>query len=519
MGLITSLLRRVGLASPEKSAATQLPVIAPPKVRPGSTSVPSGVRRSGTRGTNKIQETDRRVATTDLLTLRVGTSTKKVIHDLAAVTPDLSASLDAYLRLAVTPSFKAIARNQDGTANPEATTALQQVLGRFNHLQDYVQGFSEIRNIYSVAEALVKEIRMYGSCCLELVLDRARLPYKLQPISTTQIVWKDDGKQVYPAQAAPGGDEIDLDIPTFFYEEIDSDLLESYSVSPMEASVQATLADQEFTNDVRRVIKRALHPRMAAKITFEQFRKSLPPDVAADPQKFQEYQEQYISLIQEQVNGLEPDDALVFFDTLQFEYLSRGNESLEREYATLQGILNSKMAAGAKVPGAVLGHGAGSQNIASTESALFVKYATGTQLHVNNIISRALTMAVRLLGHDVYVEFAFQKPDLRPEIELEAFKTMEQERVLKLLSLGLISDEEACIQLTGNLPPAGAPKLSGTGFHSGAAQLNANPYSTTGSMGSSQSTKDKANAPGTPEASKGPTRQQQQQAEHLRQII
>lgn len=499
MGLLNSLLSRF-------SAATTLPGITPPKVKPGSSTVPSNVRRSSTRGVTKLQETDRRVATTDLLSLRSGRSTKKVIHDLSIVTPDLSASVDAYLRLAITPSFTAIARNQDGTANSEATVALQQVLSRFNNLQDYTQGYSEIRSIHSVGEALARELRMYGSCSLELVLDKARLPYRLQPISTTQIVWKDDGKQVYPAQAPASGDEIDLDIPTFFYEELDSDLLEPYSVSPMEAAVQATLADQEFMNDLRRVIKRALHPRMTAEIVFEQFRKSVPPDVAADPVKLVEYQNNFISAIQESVNSLEPDDALVFFDTLKFDYMSRGNESLEREYATLQGITNSKMAAGAKVPGAVLGHGAGSQNIASTESALFVKYATGTQMHVNAILSRALTMAVRLLGHDVYCEFAFEKPDLRPEIELEAFKSMKQERTLTLLSLGLISDEEAAIQLTGKLPPAGAPKLSGTGFKSGSSTstINANPYSTTGSQGSSQSTKDKANAPETPTQTKGP---------------
>jgi len=503
MGILNTVF---GYFLPEKQAATQLPNFEPPKVKPGSSALPSSVKRSSTRGTSKLQETDRRVATTDLLSLRSGTSTKKVVHDLATVTPDLSASINAYLRLAVTPEFTAIARNQDGTANPEATAALQQVLNRFNSLQDYVQGFSEIRSVHSVAEAMVKELRMYGSCSMELVLDKARLPYKLQPISTTQIGWKDDGKQVFPFQKPASGDDIDLDIPTFFYEELDSDLTNAFSVSPMEAAVQATLADQEFTNDIRRVIKRALHPRMTGSIDFEQFRKSLPPDVSADPKAFQEYQNQFLTAIQDQVNGLEPDDVLVFFNTLQFEYLSRGNESLEREYSTLQNILNSKMAAGAKVPGAVLGHGAGSQNIASTESALFVKYALGTQLHVNSILSRALTMAVRLLGHDAYVEFAFQKPDLRPDIELEAFKTMKQERTLELLSLGLISDEEASITLTGKLPPKGAQKLSGTGFKgkSAGGDINANPYSTTGSPGSSQSTKDKANAPDTPTQSKGP---------------
>ena len=194
-----------GRQETEKSAAVNLPDVAPPKVRPGSAAMPSSLRRSSTRGTTKLQETDRRVATTDLLTLRSGANTKKVIHDLAMVTPDLSASLSAYVRMVVTPKFSAIARNQDGTANPEATAALQQVLARFNRLHDYTQGYSEIRDIYGVAEALTIELRLYGSCALELVLDRARMPYKLQPISTTQIIWKDDGKQVFPAQQPASG--------------------------------------------------------------------------------------------------------------------------------------------------------------------------------------------------------------------------------------------------------------------------------------------------------------------------
>lgn len=41
---------------------------------------------------------------------------------------------------------------------------------------------------------------------------------------------------------------------------------------------------------------------------------------------------------------------------------------------------------------------------------------------------------------------------------------MKQSRVLELLSLGFMSDEEASIMLTGKLPSANAPQLSGTGF-------------------------------------------------------
>lgn len=497
---------RWGAARPtvEKRAATPLPDLAEPKVPKVQQTAPSSVRRSGQRGTQKLQENDRRTATTDLLTLRAGQTTKEVIRNLSATTPDLSAAVNAYIRTVVTPSFTAIARNQDGTANPEATNAVQQLVTRFNNLQDYGPGYSEIRSIHGVAEALTKELRLYGSCSLELVLDKARLPYKLQPVSTTQIVWEDDGSSTYPVQKTAGGQETILDVPTFFYEDLDPDLLEAYSVSPMEPAVQAVLQSTEFTNDLRRVIKRALHPRLNAEIDFEAFRKSIPLDVASDPEKFSAYQAQFLANIQEQLNNLEPDDALVSYDLVKFEYLSRGNESLEREYETLEGISNGKTASGAKVPGAVLGHGAGSQNIASSETMLFLQYATGTQLHVNAILSRALTLGARLMGHDVYVDFKFSKPDLRPESELAAFRAMDQSRVLELLSLGLLTDEEASIQLTGKLPPPGAARLSGTGFKNGGTAINSNPFSSTGSMGTTQDTSGQRQQPETPTQPKGP---------------
>jgi hypothetical protein len=109
------------------------------------------------------------------------------------------------------------------------------------------------------------------------------------------------------------------------------------------------------------------------------------------------------------------------------------------------------------------------------------------------------------MGHDVYVEFAFDKPDLRPDSELAAFKAMDQSRILELLSLGLMTDEEASIQLTGQLPPAGMTPLSGTGFKTGGgAGVNSNPYSTTGSQGTTQDTAGQRQQPETPEQPKGP---------------
>lgn len=482
-------------------AAAQLPPPVAPKVKPGQQGVAAFIKRGATtKGDIKLLENDRRSANTDLLTHRTGANTKEVLRNITRTSPDLSASVNAYVRMVVTRGFAAVARNEDGTANPEATVACQSLLNRFNYLGDYTDGFSGMCSLHALAEALTIELRVNGSCAIELVLDKARLPYRLQPIATTQVFFVDDGSASIRPEQRINGRIIDLDIPTFFYESIDPDLLEAYSISPMEAAIQPTLADTEFTNDVRRIIKKALHPRFDASVAMAEFLKALPLDIQGDAEKTKAYQNAFISAQAEVLNGLEVDDVLVHFDNIKFDFINNGNVSLDREYDTLQGMMDQKMASGSKSPGAVLGHGAASQNIASTETLLFMRYCEGVQLKINSILSRALTLGLRLLGYDVFVEFSFDRIDLRPESELESFRAMKQSRVLDLVSIGYLSDEEGCIQLTGRLPPKDFKPLSGTMFRTPAkAADTANPTSNT-----STSTFGKATAPDTPQNAPGP---------------
>jgi hypothetical protein len=101
---------------------------------------------------------------------------------------------------------------------------------------------------------------------------------------------------------------------------------------------------------------------------------------------------------------------------------------------------------------------------------------------LNEIFSRAFTLATRLLGYDVVVEFRYSPVELRPETELEAFKQTRQMRVLELLSYGFLTDEEASLELTGKLPPKGFKPLSGTQFKTGGVKdENSDPSSNNGS--------------------------------------
>jgi len=186
----------------------------------------------------------------------------------------------------------------------------------------------------------------------------------------------------------------------------------------------------------------------------------------------------------------------VSFDMVNYSYLDGGHQPgqiLEQ----VQKVLNAKLVSGVKTLPVALGFGS-SANASSTESLLYLKSADMLRRKLNETYSRALTVAIRIMGIDGYVEFAYEELDLRPSKELEAFRSMEQSRILDLLSLGMISDEEACLKLTGQLPPAGYTPKSGTLFRSTAAAAPvANPTSGTSAV-------EKTLTPKTPTKPKGP---------------
>lgn len=475
------------------SAATQLPSALPPKVRPGHRSFLSFLTTTKPSDST-LAKNDRRLATTDITTFRAGASTSKVIRDFVASSPDLSAAVFAYLRVGITKGYTVVAMNPDGTFNPEATNLAQQITQRMDYMPDYSTGFSGTWSLRSVSEALAKELVMEGACSSELVLDKTRLPSRIQPLAVANISFYPDGDILKPVQKV-GGEEIDLDIPTFFYTALDQDLLNPYASSMLEPAIKAVIFSEEFIKDLQRVAKRAVHPRLYIKLVEEQIRKGMPSEAQHDQDKLNAYLNSVMSDVEQKINGLNPEDALVMFDSIQADVLNNGNISIGQEWSTLSDIVNSKLSTGAKTMPAILGHGVGSQNVASSESMLFVKNAAGAvQLKLNEHYSRLFTLAVRLFGHDVVVEFKYDDIDLRPEAELESFRQTKQSRVLELLSLGLITDDEASLTLTGRLPPAGYKPLSGTMFQSKKAE-NPDNKDGTSNDGSTLNQKQKSDQP------------------------
>jgi hypothetical protein len=442
-----------------------MPTVMTPKVANKQQTQPSYVPTT-TFVSAPLLKNDSRAASTDIASVaRQASTTPGVIRALARLTPDLSAAVNAFLRVGIPEKWHVVARNIDGSFNRDATALATNILRQFDLMPDYASGFSQVACMRSLCESLGKELIIEGGCAMELVLDKNRMPYKFQPVSVSQIIFREDKdtQHIFPQQLI-SGDYIDLDQPTFFYTSLDQDLLTAYAISPLEGAVQPVLASADFVSDMRRICKRAVFPRYDVEIDEEKLRARMPPEVLNDTAKANEFLNTTIGSIQTVINSMNPEDAIVHFDFFIVKTVEhKGSDATDFE--TVKNIYDEKVSTGAKVMPSILGHGAGSQNVASTETMVFMLSANGMiRLKLQEILSKAMTLCVRLFGNDVTVEFLFDDIDLRPASELESFKSMKQARVLELLSLGFMSDDEAALQLTGEMTPAGFKPLSGTGF-------------------------------------------------------
>jgi hypothetical protein len=485
------------------SAATVIaPQPLPTKVSRTQITLPSYLTTAKPPTTTPLIRKDRLLANRSILDYRVSADTRQVLSDFSRADPNLSAAVTAYIRTGITSGYTAIARNTDGTVNPEASAALAVVITNMNVLNDYTIGYDDGRSIRSLSESWAREIFTQGAMCGELVLNKLRLPSHIHPIATAQVRLfpSSDARKIVPKQFL-SGEYYDLDVPTFFMVKLDEDLTDPYPISPIEPAIQAVLFSAEFLDDLRKIVKKAIHPRVVVTIDEEKFKKGLSPDLAGDAEKTANFMNQVIADVTAKINGLNPEDAIVMFDTMGITVVDHGNTNLSNEYEVIQGLADAKLASGAKVLPTVLGHSNGTTNTASAETLLFMKFVEGTVwAKLNEMFSKVFTLAVRLMGHDVYVDFKYNSIDLKPESELEAFKAMKQSRVLEQLSLGLITDADASIQLTGQLPPAGMAALSGTGFFNKGAAPAGDGYNGASNSGS---TMNQATRPTTPTKPKG----------------
>ena len=470
---------------PSISAKSSLAPVPLPTKMPNKPQALASFKTQVAKSTSALSNTDRRLANTDVTQYRGGASTNAIIRDMVASSPDLGATVNAYLRTGIPEEYTLLAYDMEGSINVDASRTVGEILRRMTLIGDPSLGYNPVTDLDSLSESLGKELLQYGAMALELVLDKQRLPTYMNPVSVTKLQFMEEDGGVYPVQVL-SGNVVKLDIPTFFYISLDQDLLTAYASSYLESAIQAVLADGQFMNDLRKAMNRSIQPRMIATLVMDKLMNSFSPVVRNDKDLQATAVAGLIEQLTNQLQDLQPEDALISTDAVVYDTKAAGGDKGDTAgtLQAVQSLIENKLTAGSKSLPAVLGRDAGASS-STTSTMLFLKNANILRRKLNTLYSRALTMAMRILGEDVYVEFKYRALDLRPESELEAYKAMEQSRVTEQWSLGAITDETAIMQLTGKLPPAGFKTLAGTMFKTNQA-ASANPASQTAVMNGSK---------------------------------
>lgn len=467
-------------ASAGGKGAQPLTVVVPPGII-GAIKSRSDPSRQPERGATITQNPIYPVLDTSIRTLRQHQSVVELIRHLARVEGPFATAVHNIVEVAAS-KYTILAYDATTHAlSVEGTTLAMSIAENMDTPMDY-GGSTKKTSIAGTVKTMLREALLTGIVTAELALNKASLPDYIQVVGGETLDWADAGDGgVYPVQTQAGKNEpVSLDIPNFFYAHLNPDPDTVAPRSMMEACLKILVYFEEFMEDIRRSVRVAGHNRMTIELDAEKISKTAPRDVQSDAGKLSSYLNSVRSAVELQLAQISPEQALVHYNTAKPDVLQSGSGT-KIDYTPLLNVVAGQYATSMKTPPSVLGLRleGGSQQMGSVETLIFLKSAKTLHTPVETVMSRILTLAARLYGADVYVWFRMNDLDLRPELELEAFRTMREARLLNHLSLGLITDDEFAVEV-GTFPrPPGAVNLSGTMFnHKQAMEVSTSPGDT-----------------------------------------
>jgi hypothetical protein len=411
-----------------------------------------------------------------------------------------STSVHSYVQLAMSGYVVTGFDSATNKFSKEATRAAKYLTTSTDTLQHYTKGYADKQSIDGFLETALKEVVQTGALCTELVLHTDFTPHNMVVVPTPSIrfKWNKRESKRYPVQVPnnysifgirdtrnvipitnhtkhsahpiPGVKnpdqerEVTLDRPTIFYSSIQQNSGNTYATPLMEAALQNIFVFAEFVEDIYKILKKAGHNRLVITLNQEKIQQGAPDDARSSADEMIKYLERTREQVEHIISCLNPEDALVIYDTAQADTLNVAGE--KQDYTSLLDSFSGMLATSLKTMPSILGMRiAGSQSLSNTESLIYLKQVASIQPPVETVMSRMLTLAMRLnTGFDGYVKFKFKPISLRPEAELSAHRSVHSASIYKELAYGMITDDYAAHLLDRGERPEGAPDLMGTFF-------------------------------------------------------
>lgn len=415
----------------------------------------------------------------DIFDNRISQNSKDLLKDLFRQDPDVSATVNAYLTVANTePRFWAY--NMQGQLDPSGQDMIEQLLQSMFIRNDYTTGFGMKMSLKEHCEAFRYTILLTGSIAAEQIFDKTLVPVDIRHVNPNELEWYEKTPGDYKPQQTPtaaGGTKINLDIANFFVKTFRQNPFEIYSQSTFVSAINTIAARQQVVNDLYRIMQRIGYPRIEVKVMEEILRKNAPTEMQQNEEKMRAWLNSRLQEVATGIQNLGPDSAYVHTDAVEPKVMNEGGPGKSMDVTAIISVLNAQNQAALKTMASIIGRGESGVNTATVEARVFSLNAQEINGPIAAMLSDMFTLAMRMQGFQGYCVCEFEEVEMRASTELEPQLTMRQSRLLENLSLGLISDDEYHYAMFYRPAPPGAPKLSGTGFMSKTAGVDASSVS------------------------------------------
>lgn len=367
-----------------------------------------------------------------------------ILDMLSVVHPETSYSLWQFLRIANSKlTFKA--KTVTGEDSKRGQRVLDQIIWKQNHPPSSGR-FEESRGMNKIAQQLLLNAMVRGALGCELSLTADVRMDKIIPFDTGTFYFKTENERLVPYQYqnAPGSiGYIKMDYPTIFYEAIDPAIGDPYGRNPLGSLVSIVVFQLQFLADLKAAVHQIGYPRMSAKLVEEIAKKNAPSIVANDPKKFRDWANTLKNDVQTMLQGLNPEDIPVFWDSLELDIIGKGGGGQMIKIDSVIEIIENSLAAALKSLRSILGRATNtSKEGYAAELKLYSRGIESIQQLVEDVLERALTMALNLEGVRGWVDVEFESIDLRSELQVVAEKQTRQDIAITARMRGSISDYE-----------------------------------------------------------------------------
>lgn len=360
--------------------------------------------------------------TIDLTKLQNCTA-EELLELLVSVHPDVSHALHTYLRMGDTElSFKA--------DNEHAQSTLDGLVDMLN-TPLASPGYQHGRSLDKLDGIQRLMVMVRGACAGEVVLDEnVRDVVDIVPVDPSLIWFRRDPETQrltpwqfvkFPKYRTDAGETWFgqyklIDTPTFIYEELDPLVDDPYGRTPILPVLQIVFFHLQVLQDLKAVVHNQGYPRMTVKLLEEIMLKNMPQKYRNDPNAQRQWLGDRLKDVQNQFKNLNPDDALIGWDSVEYGYVQVQGSGSVVNVKSLIDVIDTQLATALKTLLTLLSRHQGStETYSSVDVQLYIKTVESARNVSRRFWERALSVACRVKGVKTSVEAEYAPIDLRSE--------------------------------------------------------------------------------------------------------